>query len=69
MNTKVKRALSWLKAILESEGVEYQIVGGLVAKTHGGSHEVADIDLYILNSDANKTLAHVESFISKPLVL
>ncbi|EII3117751.1 MazG-related protein [Vibrio parahaemolyticus] len=67
MSEKVKVALNWLKNILESENVEYQIVGGLAATLHGGSREIADIDLYIDNSDANKVLAHVAQYISKPL--
>ncbi|MBE4098999.1 MazG-related protein, partial [Vibrio parahaemolyticus] len=29
MSKKVKVALNWLKDILESENIEYQIVGGL----------------------------------------
>ncbi len=67
MSEKVKVALRWLKGLLDAEGVEYQIVGGLAATIHGGSREIADIDLYIHNSDANKVLAHVSQFISKPL--
>ncbi|WMN64961.1 MazG-related protein [Vibrio parahaemolyticus] len=67
MSDKVKVALKWLKDLLEAEGVEYQIVGGLAATIHGGSREIADIDLYIRNSDANKVLARVSKFISKPL--
>ena len=67
MSEKVKVALKWLKGLLDDEGVEYQIVGGLAATIHGGSREIADIDLYIHNSDANKVLAHVSQFISKPL--
>lgn len=67
MSEKVKVALNWLKSLLESESVEYQIVGGLAATIHGGSREIADIDLYIHNSDANKILARVAPYISKPL--
>jgi len=67
MSDKVKVALKWLKDLLEAEGVEYQIVGGLAATIHGGIREIADIDLYIRNSDANKVLARVSQFISKPL--
>ncbi|WP_038882340.1 hypothetical protein [Vibrio jasicida] len=67
MSDKVKVALKWLKDHLEAEGVEYQIVGGLAATIHGGSREIADIDLYIRNSDVNKVLARVSQFISKPL--
>lgn len=67
MGDKVKTALKWIKGLLDSEGVEYQIVGGLAATIHGGSREVADIDLYIHNSDASKVLALVSQFISKPL--
>ncbi|EGQ7810961.1 MazG-related protein [Vibrio parahaemolyticus] len=67
MSDKVKVALKWLKDLLEAEGVDYQIVGGLAATIHGGSREIADIDLYIRNSDANKVLARVSKFISKPL--
>ncbi|MBE4053389.1 MazG-related protein, partial [Vibrio parahaemolyticus] len=29
MSEKVKVALNWLKGLLESENIEYQIVGGL----------------------------------------
>lgn len=67
MSDKVKVALKWLKGLLDDEGVEYQIVGGLAATIHGGSREIADIDLYIRNSDASKVLARVSQFISKPL--
>ncbi|QUD93493.1 nucleotidyltransferase domain-containing protein [Vibrio parahaemolyticus] len=67
MSEKVKVALNWLKGLLESENIEYQIVGGLAATIHGGSREVADIDLYIHNSDAKKVLAHVSQYVSKPL--
>ncbi|CAH8201284.1 Conserved hypothetical protein [Vibrio aestuarianus] len=67
MSEKVKVALNWLKSLLESESVEYQVVGGLAATIHGGSREIADIDLYIHNSDANKVLARVAQYISKPL--
>ena len=67
MSERVKVALNWLKSLLESESIEYQIVGGLAATIYGGSREIADIDLYIHNSDANKILAHVAPYISKPL--
>ncbi|HCE4674375.1 TPA: MazG-related protein [Vibrio parahaemolyticus] len=67
MSDKVKVALHWLKEILDTEVVEYQIVGGLAATIHGGSREVADIDLFIRNSDADKVLSHVSKYISKPL--
>ncbi|EHH2418068.1 DUF2007 domain-containing protein [Vibrio parahaemolyticus] len=67
MSEKVKVALNWLKSLLESESIECQIVGGLAATIHGGSREIADIDLYIHNSYANKILAHVAPYISKPL--
>ncbi|MBY7731521.1 MazG-related protein [Vibrio bathopelagicus] len=67
MSEEVKVALKWLKGLLDAESIEYQIVGGLAATIHGGSREIADIDLYIHNSDANKLLAHVSQFISKPL--
>lgn len=68
MSDRVKNALSWLKGILESEGIDYQIVGGLAATIHGGSREVADIDLYIRNSDANKLLNKVSAYLAKPLM-
>ena len=67
MSEKVKVALKWLKEFLDAESIEYQIVGGLAATIHGGSREIADIDLYIHNSDASKILVHVSQFISKPL--
>ncbi|MFA0264382.1 MazG-related protein [Vibrio cyclitrophicus] len=67
MSGKVKVALKWLKGLLDAESIEYQIVGGLAATIHGSCREIADIDLYIHNSDANKILAHVSQFISKPL--
>ncbi|TQP22088.1 MazG-related protein, partial [Vibrio cholerae] len=67
VSQKVKVALLWLKELLESKQISYQIVGGLAAKIHGGSREVADIDLYIHKSDAHKILADVSQYISKPL--
>ena len=67
MSEKVRNALVWLKDILDSQQVQYQIVGGLAATIHGGSREVADIDLYIQRADADKILPLVSSYISKPL--
>ncbi|MGR5117905.1 MazG-related protein [Vibrio astriarenae] len=67
MSDKVKLALVWLKRILDTERIEYQIVGGLAASLHGGGRDVADIDLFIRASDADKVLAQVSPFISKPL--
>ncbi|QIA64929.1 MazG-related protein [Vibrio astriarenae] len=67
MNDKVRDALLWLKDILEKNQIEYQIVGGFAAFLHGGSREIADIDLYINKSDAEKLLPNVVDFISKPL--
>ncbi|EOW0283724.1 MazG-related protein [Vibrio cholerae] len=67
VSQKVKVALLWLKELLESKQISYQIVGGLATKIHGGSREVADIDLYIHKSDAHKILADVSQYISKPL--
>lgn len=67
MSEKVKNALLWLKDILDSQKVQYQIVGGLAATIHGGSREVADIDLYIRKADVDKILPQVSNYISKPL--
>ncbi|KAB0317175.1 MazG-related protein [Vibrio diabolicus] len=67
MSDRVKEALIWFKGILESERIDYQIVGGLAATIYGGSRVVADIDLYIHNGDAEKLLAKVGSYVSKPL--
>ncbi|EJE8516588.1 MazG-related protein [Vibrio parahaemolyticus] len=67
MSEKVKLALNWLKDLLESESIQYQVVGGLAATIQGGSREIADIDLYIHNADANRILARVAPYISKPL--
>lgn len=68
MSNRVKVALEWLNNLLESRQVQYQIVGGLAATIHGGSREVADIDLYINKSDASKVLSQVTPYISKPLM-
>ncbi len=43
MSEKVKVALNWLKGLLESENIEYQIVGGLAATIHGSSREVVAV--------------------------
>ena len=67
MCDKVKVALEWLNNLLDSRYVQYQIVGGLAAKIHGGSREVADIDLYIDKTNAAKILQEVTPYISKPL--
>ncbi|UXI03434.1 MazG-related protein [Photobacterium sp. TY1-4] len=67
MSEQVKTALRWIKAILEQENIPYQIVGGLAANIHGGSREVADIDLYIPKSQVNNLLPHAGAYISKPL--
>lgn len=67
MSKRVRNALLWLKDILDSQQVQYQIVGGLAATIHGGSREVADIDLYIHKADAGKILPLVSAYLSKPL--
>ncbi|MCJ2376387.1 MazG-related protein [Vibrio sp. ZSDZ34] len=67
MRNKVKIALEWLTEILDSQQVQYQIVGGLAATIHGGSRPVADIDLYIHQADADKLLKQVGPCVSKPL--
>jgi len=67
MNVRVKIALEWLKAVCDSKQVEFQIVGGLAATIHGGSREVADIDLYIQKSDVERILPQLSCYISRPL--
>ncbi|WDE14167.1 hypothetical protein [Thalassomonas haliotis] len=67
MSDRVKVALKWLKGVLDAQQVQYQIVGGLAATIHGGSREVADIDLYIHQTDADKIFSQVTAYISKPL--
>ncbi|WP_417560628.1 MazG-related protein [Marinomonas sp.] len=67
MSAKVTVALEWLKGILDSQHIQYQIVGGLAATIHGGSRDVADIDLYIHRSAADKVLSQVAAYVSKPL--
>ncbi|GAM59700.1 mazG protein domain [Vibrio ishigakensis] len=67
MDDSVAIALRWLKEVLDSENIEYQIVGGLAANIHGGRREVADIDVYIRNSDIEKILSKLSPFISKSL--
>lgn len=67
MNESVYRAMSWLKAILDGQGVRYQIVGGFAAHLHGGSRQIADIDLYIKKEDVNALLPFFQPFVSKPL--
>lgn len=67
MSERVKVALQWLKGVCDSQKVEFQIVGGLAATMHGGSRAVADIDLYIQKSDAEKILAQLVPYISRPL--
>lgn len=67
MNESVYRAMSWLKAILDGQGVRYQIVGGFAAHLHGCSRPIADIDLYIKKEDVNALLPFFQPFVSKPL--
>lgn len=68
MNEKVVHALIWIKDILEEQSIPYQVVGGLASNIHGGSRPVADIDLYIPAEYAEKILAGVQAYVSKPLV-
>ena len=67
MNESVYRAMSWLKAILDGQGVRYQIVGGFAVHLHGGSRPIADIDLYIEKEDVHALLPFFQPFVSKPL--
>lgn len=66
MSEKVKDALVWIKSILESEKIPYQIVGGLAVKTYGGSRPVADIDLYVPKSEVHAILPFIEPYSSRP---
>jgi len=68
MGDKVSNALRWIKGVLESQGVDYQVVGGLAANMHGGTRPVADIDMYIARSGADKLMPSAQPFVSKPLV-
>lgn len=67
MSETVRNALVWLKSLLEEQQISYQIVGGLAARIHGGTRQVADIDLYIAKKDAQKLLPYIEKFVSRPL--
>ncbi|CAH1563333.1 MULTISPECIES: hypothetical protein [Vibrio] len=67
MNQSVLKAMTWLKGILDSNQITYQIVGGFAAHLHGGSRPIADIDLYIQKQDSEKLLPHIAPYISKPL--
>jgi hypothetical protein len=67
MSLKVINALVWIKGILESKNVPYQIVGGFAAHIYGSSRPVADIDLYIPREFVTEILSSVQNYISKPL--
>jgi len=67
LDQKVVNALIWMKETLESNGIEYQIVGGTAARAHGGSRPVADIDLYIDRNDAPTLMPLVADYVTKPL--
>lgn len=44
---RIRRALRWILARLESAGVRGQVAGGLAALAHGASRPLHDIDLYV----------------------
>jgi hypothetical protein len=65
-NLNITEALIWIKAILDDEGVPYQIVGGLAARIYGATRPLIDIDMYIPRGHAEVILPRVKEYISKP---
>ena len=49
-----KSALKWIISLMEDNHIQYQVVGGLAAKTYGASRELVDIDLYVSGKDFQK---------------
>lgn len=41
------RAFRWIVGVLEDRAIPFLLAGGLAARAHGASRELADIDLYI----------------------
>ncbi|NNG17676.1 MAG: hypothetical protein HKM89_14460 [Gemmatimonadales bacterium] len=42
-----ERAFRWIVGILEDRAIPFLLVGGLAARAHGASRDLADIDFYI----------------------
>jgi hypothetical protein len=53
---RVKRALKWVKGVLEHAGFSYQLSGGLAAHAYGAKRPIADIDIEV-HDDAIHQLA------------
>lgn len=66
-NGVVRDALAWIRQILDTAEVPYQIVGGMAAWLHGGTRPIHDIDMYIPADKGAVVYSLVREFVSKPL--
>jgi hypothetical protein len=58
-----KEALVWIKELLESFNIPYQIAGGLAANAYGSTRELVDIDIDIPQNGFHKILDSVKEYI------
>lgn len=62
---KLIDALRWIKNILESEHIPYQISGGLAAHIYGSQRPVNDIDLVIPEKDFQKVFERTKEYVTE----
>lgn len=63
LSKKTIRAFDWIVGLLEQEGIDFFVSGGMAANVWGSPRELADIDLIIDASDFSKILVLVKDFV------
>lgn len=57
-----KEAFNWIIDILENEGIEYKISGGLAVRAYGSERELVDIDIEVATDDLEKIFQKTKEF-------
>ncbi len=63
MDDKFLKALRWIVAILDQQGVKYVISGGFAAYLYGSKRQINDLDVDIPENDIEKIRRDVKDYI------
>jgi hypothetical protein len=59
-----ERAFRWIVGILEDRAIPFLLVGGLAARAHGASRDLADIDFYIPSERFRDIVAAASEYVT-----